>query len=134
MEHIIYSQIMNHLDRHNILVEFQHGFRANHSCETQLLNTVEELSRRLDRRKGTDLLILDFSMAFATAPVVDFSTRFNTMELQEELTDGLVLQEELTDGMVHGSVTVNNELSLMDQPHQTRQYFAVCPSALYWVH
>ena len=66
MEHIIYSQIMNHLDRHNILVEFQHRFRANHSCETQLLNTVEDLSRRLDRRKTTDLLILDFSKAFDT--------------------------------------------------------------------
>ena len=66
MEHIIYSQIMNHPDRHNILVEFQHGLRANHSCETQLLNTVEDLSRRLDRRKTTDLLILCFSKAFDT--------------------------------------------------------------------
>ena len=59
---------MNQLDRHNILVEFQHGFRANHSCETQMLNTVEDLSRRLDRRKGTDLLILDFSKVFDTVP------------------------------------------------------------------
>ena len=66
MEHVIYSQIMNHLDRHHILVEFQHGFRSNHSCETQLLNTVEDLSRRLDRRQTTDLLILDFSKAFDT--------------------------------------------------------------------
>ena len=65
MEHTIYSQIMNHLDRHNILVEFQHGFRANHSCETQLLNTVEDLSRILDL-KTTDLLILDFRKAFDT--------------------------------------------------------------------
>ncbi|MEW8547660.1 MAG: reverse transcriptase family protein [Candidatus Thiodiazotropha sp.] len=68
MEHIIYSQIMKHLDTHNILVDFQHGFRANHSCETQLLNTVEDLSRRLDKRKTTDLLILDFSKAFDTVP------------------------------------------------------------------
>ena len=68
MEHIIFSQIMNHLDRHNILVKFQHGLRANRSCETQLLNTVEDLSRRLDRRKVTDLLILDFSKAFDTVP------------------------------------------------------------------
>lgn len=66
MEHIVFSQIMNHLDRHKILVNFQHGFRANHSCETQLLNTVEDLSRRLDKRKTTDILILDFSKAFDT--------------------------------------------------------------------
>ena len=58
---------MKHLDQKNILVQFQHGFRANHSCETQLLNTVEDLSRRLDMRTN-DLLILDFSKAFDTVP------------------------------------------------------------------
>jgi methylaspartate ammonia-lyase len=47
---------------------FQHGFRRNHSCETQLLNTVEELSRRLDMRQTIDLLILDFSKAFDAMP------------------------------------------------------------------
>jgi hypothetical protein len=47
---------------------FQHGFRRNHSCETQLLNTAEELSRRLDMRQTIDLLILDFSKAFDTVP------------------------------------------------------------------
>ena len=68
MEHVLFSQIMKHLDQKNILVKFQHGFRANHSCETQLLNTVEDLSRRLDMRTTTYLLILDFSKAFDTVP------------------------------------------------------------------
>ena len=34
----------------------------------QLLNTVEDLPWRLDGRKATDLLILDFSKAFDTVP------------------------------------------------------------------
>jgi hypothetical protein len=68
MEHIVFSQIMNHLDRKKVLGNFQHGFRRNHSCETQLLNTAEELSRRLDMRQTIDLLILDFSKAFDTVP------------------------------------------------------------------
>jgi hypothetical protein len=68
MEHIVFSQIMNHLDRKKVLRNFQHGFRRNHSCETQLLNTAEELSRRLDMRQTIDLLILDFSEAFDTVP------------------------------------------------------------------
>ena len=67
-EHIIYSQIMNHLDKHDILVEFKHRFRGNHSCETPLLNTFHDLSRRLDRRKGTDLLILDFRPSIQPPP------------------------------------------------------------------
>ena len=70
MEHILFSQIMKHLDQKNILVKFQHGFRANHYCETQLLNTVDDLFRRLDLRT-TDLLILDFSKAFDTVPHLD---------------------------------------------------------------
>ena len=68
MEHVIFSQTMGHLDKYDTLVHFQHGFRPNHSCETQLLNTVEDLSHRLDKRKTIDLLILDFSKAFDTVP------------------------------------------------------------------
>jgi fructose-1,6-bisphosphatase/inositol monophosphatase family enzyme len=33
LEHIIVSQIMDHLDNQNILNENQHGFRAKRSCE-----------------------------------------------------------------------------------------------------
>ena len=64
MEHIICHNIMIHLNEHDILVDYQHGFRKNHSCETQLINTVEHLARSIDSRCQTDLLILDFSKAF----------------------------------------------------------------------
>ena len=37
MEHIMFCQVMNHLDQSSILLNFQHGFRANNSCETHLL-------------------------------------------------------------------------------------------------
>jgi hypothetical protein len=39
LEHIIVSQIMDHLDNQNILNENQHGFRAKRSCVSQLLMT-----------------------------------------------------------------------------------------------
>ena len=66
---------MGHPDRYKkklvhflILVHFQHGFLPKHFCETQLLNTVEDLAHRLIKRNTTDLLILDFSKAFDTVP------------------------------------------------------------------
>ena len=59
---------MNHVDLNSILVDFQHGFRALHSCETQLITTVEDLARDLDAKKQVDLLILDFSKAFDVVP------------------------------------------------------------------
>ena len=55
---------MAHLDEHNILVDYQHGFRRNRSCETQLINTLQHLARPVNYGYQTDLLILDFSKAF----------------------------------------------------------------------
>ena len=37
LEHIINRHIRDHLDKHNILADAQHGFRKRRSCETQLL-------------------------------------------------------------------------------------------------
>ena len=68
IEHIIFKHIMEHLETHNILADFQHGFREKRSCETQLIITVEEISRYLDNKQQVDMLILDFSKAFDTVP------------------------------------------------------------------
>jgi len=44
LEHIIHSTIMNHYDRYSILTNRQHGFRSNHSCESQLILTIHDLA------------------------------------------------------------------------------------------
>ena len=62
----MFRHIMTHLDAHNVLVDHQHGFRSNCSCETQIINTIEHLARSINDRNQTDLLILDFSKAFDT--------------------------------------------------------------------
>jgi len=59
---------MNHLEKYNILSHFQHGFRSKHSCESQLIITIEDLARNLDNGLQTDLQILDFQKAFDTVP------------------------------------------------------------------
>ena len=64
MEHIIFSNVMSHCDEHEILKHYQHGFRRKHSCESQLIITLEELQRQLDNNIQSDVLILDFSKAF----------------------------------------------------------------------
>ena len=66
MEHVIHKQIMIHVNRNNILVNFQYGFREKHSCESQLIMTVESIQRYLNRNKQVDVLVLDFSKAFDT--------------------------------------------------------------------
>ena len=64
MEHIIASNLTKHLNKHNVLYDLQHGFREKRSCETQLIQLVDELARGLSQGYQTDLILLDFSKAF----------------------------------------------------------------------
>ena len=67
-EHIITSNILRHLDDNSILTGCQHCFRAGRSCEMQLLILAHELAESIDKRRQTDLIILDFSKAFHRIP------------------------------------------------------------------
>jgi len=64
MEHIIASSIMRHADNNNILYPLQHGFRDRRSSETQLLGFVNDLVNTMHAGSQTDILVMDFSMAF----------------------------------------------------------------------
>ena len=68
LEHIIHRHIMNHCDQHNLLRSHQHGFRQNHSCESQLILSMEDIYRQHDKNKQVDMLILDFTKSFDTVP------------------------------------------------------------------
>ena len=46
----------------------QHRFPKNHSCETQLLSTIEDVTKNLDDGAEIDLQIFDFSKAFDKVP------------------------------------------------------------------
>ena len=64
MEHIVASNVAQHLNEDDILYGLQHGFREKPSCETQLLELVEELCRKVSNYHQVDLVLLDFSKAF----------------------------------------------------------------------
>ena len=64
LEHIIVSQIMDHLDSQNILHENQHGFCAKRTCESQLLMTTDDISKSMNSGNQVDRAMLDFSKAF----------------------------------------------------------------------
>ena len=68
LEHVIRSAITEHFDRHNILVDAQHGFRKKRSCESQLILTIDDLAAVLDEGGQTDTILLDFSKAFDKVP------------------------------------------------------------------
>ena len=80
LEHIIVSQIMDHLDNQNILNENQHGFRAKISCESQLLMTTNDVTKWMNNNIQVDIAILDFAKAFDK---VAHQRNSNTMALME---------------------------------------------------
>ena len=61
---------MKHLQQHNILTDSQHGFRAKRSTETQLIQTIHDISisKSLDKKETVDMAILDFTKAFDKVP------------------------------------------------------------------
>jgi hypothetical protein len=68
MEHIINSNIIKHLEINNILSDYQHGFRKERSCESQLVITLQDLANGLNSEDQLDGIILDFSKAFDKVP------------------------------------------------------------------
>ena len=68
MEHILHSQVMKHIDFHNILSDNQHGFRKKRSCESQLILTIQDLASGLEDGEQIDAVLLDFSKAFDNVP------------------------------------------------------------------
>ena len=64
LEHILASNIMEHLNNNNLLYAKQHGFRSKLSCETQLLEFTADALKTVQDRKQCDTIVMDFSKAF----------------------------------------------------------------------
>ena len=68
LESILRDKIINHMDKNNMFVKHQHGFRSGHSCVTQLLEVTDDWFEILDRGGNIDCIYLDFRKAFDTVP------------------------------------------------------------------
>ena len=66
MEHVITSNIMSYLDKKtcNLLFFNQHGFRSKLSCETQLLQFIQDFANILNDGGQSDVIVMDFSKSF----------------------------------------------------------------------
>nr|CAH7733688.1 unnamed protein product [Callosobruchus chinensis] len=64
LERVLEIQIREHLQRHNLIVDVQSGFRPAHSCATALLGVVDDVLCGADRGDLTALVLLDYTKAF----------------------------------------------------------------------
>ena len=66
LEHVMKTQLQEHLKKEERLNPAQHGFRPNRSCLTQLLAHYDEIISNLENGKLYDVVYLDFAKAFDT--------------------------------------------------------------------
>ena len=59
---------MAFLEEHKKLMAAQYGFRARHSCLTQLLETVHTWTLGLVKGSSTHVVFIEFSKAFDKVP------------------------------------------------------------------
>ena len=65
-EKILYSRLVNYIEKFNLLYKYQYGFRKNHSTEHALTEIVDQIRFSIDNRKMTCGIFVDLSKAFDT--------------------------------------------------------------------
>lgn len=66
MEKYVKELLMRFVSENDILVEQQSGFRPMHSCETAVINLVDECRRNIDNGNKVIIVFLDLKRAFET--------------------------------------------------------------------
>lgn len=68
LEGMIKEEIVNHLTKHNLIRDSQHGFQAGKSCITNLIEFLEEVTKNVDEGSPCDIIYMDFQKAFDKVP------------------------------------------------------------------
>ena len=68
LEKIVRQHVTLHLEKHNILIDNQHGFRNKRSCDTQLQLTLDDWYKAIENKQNVDVIYLDVSRAFTCVP------------------------------------------------------------------
>jgi len=87
LEHIVHSNVINHLLSHKVLTDSQHGFRKKRSCESQLILTADDLARGIEDNEQVDVIFLDFSKAFDKVHHFSLLKKLNHYGVNRELLD-----------------------------------------------
>ena len=67
-ESIIKDNIVEHLGKHSLIKDSQHGFTKGKSCLTNLLSFIDAVTMSVDEGNQLDIVYLDFAKVFDKVP------------------------------------------------------------------
>jgi len=68
MESVNRDVITEHLDKHKLIRDSQHGFRRGRSCTTNILEFLDMVTVVISQKGNVDVTFLDFAKAFGKIP------------------------------------------------------------------
>ena len=66
IERVVYNQLLEVLEEHDILHRYQSGFRSKHSANTCFVHTFNQILKGFESGKSTGMILLDLKKAFVT--------------------------------------------------------------------
>ena len=67
-EAVVRDEVVEFLDKYNLIRDSQHGFRKGRSCLTNLLLFLDQVLRCVDEGLCVDIVFLDLAKAFDKVP------------------------------------------------------------------
>ena len=89
-ERIIKEFLQSHLETYGLLSDFQHGFRTNRSCLSQLLVFNEKILQILEEGDNADVIYLDLSKAFDRVDVGVLAHRLKASGIRGKMGKWLI--------------------------------------------
>jgi Reverse transcriptase (RNA-dependent DNA polymerase)/Endonuclease-reverse transcriptase len=107
MESLIKENILEHVSKHNLLNDSQHGFLPQHSTTSQLLECMHDWSAACDLGAVTDIIYIDISKAFDTVSHSKLFDKLHSFNLSHRTIDWIM---SFLNGRVQ-AVKCNNSIS-----------------------
>ena len=85
LENIVRQHLQTHLNKHNLLIDNQHGFRSKRSCETKLISTLNDWCKALGNKQNIEIIYLDISHAFDCVPYNRLLTKLYNIGIKGNL-------------------------------------------------
>ena len=81
----IRKEIVDHLERNEVVSDVQHGVVQGKSCQTQLLTVIEEWIKWMEERKPFDSLYVDYRKAIDSVPHMRLMRKIENCGITEQV-------------------------------------------------